>query len=202
MSDHRVGVCILGGGQSKRMGKDKMLLEYNGKKMYESTAERLSSASPCRFLSVNREHIYECLGWTSVTDRFEAGIGPLNGFGSVMEYISELPEDDPQKCDAVLFCGVDMPYFDADEAKAIIGAYRGEDVLAVYAGGRVHPANSIYSISLLPVIKKGIQNGDYRLRTLMDPELQSVGEYHSKRPECYANINTPEEAKKIEGLVL
>ena len=50
MSSYRVGICILTGGKSTRMGQDKMQISYNGKKLYEEAAERLNKGE--RLLTV------------------------------------------------------------------------------------------------------------------------------------------------------
>ena len=200
MSNYRVGICILTGGRSTRMGQDKMQLSYNGKKMYEEAAERLNKVAPYRFLSVNGQSINEYPEWICVKDQVE-GLGPIGGISSVLEYINALSEDDAYKCDAVLFCAGDMPYFDAKEATSIIEGYSGEDMMVVHAKGDVQPLASVFAVSFLPTIKEEIQNGNYKLRRIIE-KAEKIGKYDSENSECYANINTPLEAESVKGIKL
>ena len=41
MSEHNILGAILAGGQSKRMGKDKIFLEFNNKKLIEHTIDKV-----------------------------------------------------------------------------------------------------------------------------------------------------------------
>ena len=41
MSEHNILAAILAGGQSKRMGKDKLFLELNNKKLIEHTIDKV-----------------------------------------------------------------------------------------------------------------------------------------------------------------
>ena len=41
MSEHNILGVILAGGQSKRMGKDKLFLELNNKKLIEHTIDKV-----------------------------------------------------------------------------------------------------------------------------------------------------------------
>ena len=41
MNEHNIVGAILAGGQSKRMGKDKLFLELNNKKLIEHTIEKV-----------------------------------------------------------------------------------------------------------------------------------------------------------------
>ena len=41
MSEHNILGAILAGGQSRRMGKDKLFLELNNKKLIEHTIEKV-----------------------------------------------------------------------------------------------------------------------------------------------------------------
>jgi len=41
MSEHNILGAILAGGQSKRMGKDKLFLEFNNKKLIEHTIDKV-----------------------------------------------------------------------------------------------------------------------------------------------------------------
>jgi len=45
MSEHNILGAILAGGQSKRMGKDKLFLEINNKKLIEHTIDKVKKYS-------------------------------------------------------------------------------------------------------------------------------------------------------------
>ncbi len=195
MNNYRIGVCLMTGGKSSRMGKNKATLIYRGVKMYEYLAEEFSKLAIPKFISVSKMHQYECKDFISIPDKYDE-IGPIGGISSVLEYISLLDSNHPAKCDAVLFSAVDMPYFNSIESKAIIERYTGEDVLMVYSNSQFQPLNSIYSTSALILIHDLIQNRQYKLSNIASSSLHTA-KYETRNPECYVNINTRKEASNI-----
>ena len=60
MSEHNILGAILAGGQSRRMGKDKLFLELNNKKLIEHTIEKVK-----KYL----KQVIICLLYTSPSPR-------------------------------------------------------------------------------------------------------------------------------------
>jgi len=52
MSEHYILGAILAGGQSKRMGKDKLFLELNNKKLIEHTLDKVKKYLKKIFLKI------------------------------------------------------------------------------------------------------------------------------------------------------
>ncbi len=188
-----VGVCILTGGASSRMGQPKADLmirsaEY-GEETFLSRMIRELSFCPTRFLSVNSSQNYSVQGYTAVRDCYE-GIGPMGGIYSVLEYAGL-----NKMCDAVLFVPCDMPMFTQEDARILIDAYAGEDVLFTVNDGREQPLCAIYSVNCLPIIRKLIDEENYRLRDIIS--AANAKGTDSIQASHLVNVNNKEEYDRI-----
>jgi len=56
MNEHNILGAILAGGQSKRMGKDKLFLEINNKKLIEHTIDKVKKYLKEVIIITNRDN--------------------------------------------------------------------------------------------------------------------------------------------------
>lgn len=185
---YKTAVAILVGGHSSRMGrpKENIVIEGDGRtfleKICDETDECAGDLVLGRYLSVRKGQDIYGEGYTVVEDICD-DIGPLGGIISVLKTALE------DGYDAVLFLACDMPYYDKDEMRGIISAYRGEDILWARTGGKdIQPLAGIYSTGMLDRALKQANKENYRLRCL--GEGARTGYYDSKYPGKYRNINS------------
>lgn len=133
---------VLAGGESRRMGRDKALLERSGRSQLEYLYSLVDAFADRTFISARASQSAESQRsrYPQIIDRYE-GIGPVAGILSAME---EYPGVD------WLVVACDLPNVDADTVGHLLAkrsttqpftAYRSshddlpEPLCAVYAGG-------------------------------------------------------------------
>ena len=175
-----VGVCILAGGLSSRMGQDKaiMVIPSEEKTLLEQVSITLGSFEE-KMISV-REKYYELPGYKQVVDLVDR-IGPLGGIYSALSTCDS---------DALLIVACDMPFFSSECAEQLVSKYKKEtcDILLCESEKGIEPLAGIYGKSCLPQIEKKIHNRDYRIRSLFE-ECQ-VATMKVDGTSLVTNINT------------
>ena len=131
---------ILAAGESKRMGKPKLLLPFGEKTMIETVIDRVIQSNVERILVVlgsNREKIEKKIGnlplEIAVNPDFKEGM-----LSSVQRGLEVLPEE----AQAVLVFLGDQPSIPSEVIDSVIDAFRKTGkgiVLPVYKGERGHP---------------------------------------------------------------
>ena len=95
-----LGVAILAGGKSTRMGTDKGLVHLNGVALIHRIASQILVITPNIFVVTNRLDEYRKFGYPMVADVYP-DIGPLGGLYTALNY-------DKHEYTMVLSC--DMPF--------------------------------------------------------------------------------------------
>jgi len=194
LKDMSVAGCVLAGGQSRRMGTDKALLEFEGKPLIACALERLSGFSEI-FVSAAAAESYAFTGARIVPDE-HPGMGPLGGF------ISALRAADS---DYVCFRPVDAPLIPAELHYLIAGACLGKDAAVPTVNGFAEPLLACLSKTALTVLEELASGKNYKAGdafplletayvTLENPDIFSAfGE-----PSAYlVNANDPDTFAKL-----
>ncbi len=174
-----IGIAILAGGKSTRMGQNKtLLLTDKGVTFLDRMMDEFAGFE-YKYLSSNdcREDI--CKGYSVIRDCYK-DIGPMGGIFSVLKQT---------ECDAVLVAAADMPLYNPDEALKIIDIYNGEDILAAkHSDGKYQMLASIYSKGCIERMEEMITAGEYKLMRLMD--CVDSKDFIITNEIAYTNINT------------
>ncbi len=131
--------AVLCGGQSRRMGTDKAVVEVDGVAMAERVASTLEAAG-CRpvVLVGGDVALLERFGRPTIADGWP-GEGPLGGVLTALEAVGS---------DGVVVVACDLPWLDVDTVRAVVGAGVAAappvDV-AVATTGRLEPALAWWS---------------------------------------------------------
>lgn len=173
---------ILTGGQSRRMGRDKALLDFKGLPMNLALARKYESLGPVAF-SVDREGRFPKGEYQELVDIFP-GQGPLNGLISAFAKSEE---------DIVLLTATDMPGGTVEAAQKLLAAL-GEHDACIYQG---EPLFGIYRRSCLPAALRCLEEGKRSFRDL----FAQIDVLRLERPgeELFQNLNTPEEYEAYQG---
>ena len=177
---------ILTGGKSRRMGKDKALLEAQGGTMSLMLAERYSSVLGEVVFSVDRPGRFDCGAFPQLPDAFP-GKGPMNGLYSAFHATKE---------ELVFLTATDMPCGDPTLAKKLTGCIGGGDICTILRrNGHVEPLFSVYHRRCLSMVETCLNGGTYSLLQLFRslsvqavPE-ESLLEWDVAR--ILTNVNTP-----------
>ena len=184
-------VSILCGGKSTRMGRDKALLDWNGKPLLQHIAGSFSSCSDL-FLSVRDEHQYTDFPYRKVCDQV-MGSGPLAGLCASLQAAVH---------DILFITTCDAPLVDAAAAGALVCALKEHDcAVPVSEQSRIHPLIAVYRKSVLPAALDHLKMNDLRIRSLLR-DLDTFYYPAENLPSgelTLANLNTPEEAEKLRN---
>ena len=190
--------CVIAGGQSRRMGRDKRFLTLNGKTLIQRTLKVLESlfedvivvlATPVRDFEVGEHRVVYDL----IPD-----CGSLGGLYTGLTHA---------RCARVFATAGDMPFLSADVIRYLIRRDQAADVVGVRLESGLQPMHAVYSKGCLPVLQDMATSRHLRIQDLFLDERLHVSivpeqEIAGMDPDLlsFRNINTPEEYAVAKAL--
>ena len=186
--------AVLIGGQSARMGRDKLLLELAGQTLIDRVLEALSEIFPEVILVGKPRPGLEARA--EIHPDLAPGLGPISGIYTALRLLRK----------PVFVCAGDMPFLNAGLIRYQIRLLKGADAVVPKPGGRYEPLHAVYAPTCLPAVERLIRTGKKRpvqffdriqLREIRDRELNRLD------PErlSFFNINTGGDFKKAEEII-
>lgn len=188
---------ILAGGQSRRMGTDKALLELQGKPLIQWAVEALSKVCDHVLIVTNSPSQYSFLGVEMVGDLL-LGRGALAGIHAGLFFC---------KGERAFVAGCDMPLLSPDLIQHMARLPGQWDVVVPKVGEFLEPLHALYSKRCLGFLERLLMGGARRILDLyplvrvrvfqekemrhLDPDLRSL-----------MNVNTPEDLELLRSLVI
>jgi len=193
--------CLLSGGESRRMGRDKALLPHpQGGCWLERTLRLLAELeAPITVLSRHSQHL-ELARALGSGRGCEAGItavaepppwqGPLRALLTLMQRHAG---------ERLLLCPVDMPWLDAASLRALTAAAAGaaaddaaDTILLAHDGTRLQPLLGIYPATAArrQRLRATLAGGELGLQRWLAGERWRALPLEAR---ALANVNTPEE---------
>ena len=200
MSEHNILGAILAGGQSKRMGKDKLFLKFNNKKLIEHTIDKVKKYLNQVIIITNQNNEFFLKNnLTTVKDCIEGQLGPLVGILTAMKWAKE----NSKEYSWVATFPCDTPFFPEDIIKSFIEESEKKESLLLSASshGRKHNIFGLWSLDLYDKLKNDLVNK--KIRKVQDwTEKNKIKnlEFKFKDYDPFFNINTKEDlefAKKL-----
>jgi len=200
MSEHNILGAILAGGQSKRMGKDKLFLELNNKKLIEHTIDKVKKYLKEVIIITNQDNEYFSKNnLITVKDCIEGQLGPLVGILTAMKWAKE----NLTKCSWIATFPCDTPFFPESIIRSFIKESEKKESLILCASshGRKHNIFGLWSLDLYDKLKDDLMNK--KVRKVQDwTEKNKIKnlEFEFKDYDPFFNINTKEDlefAKKL-----
>jgi molybdenum cofactor guanylyltransferase len=194
---YNLSAAILAGGQSRRMGQDKALLEVEGRSLIEYVLDVANEIADETIIVASDRPEYERFGCRVVPDKF-----PQSGsLGGIYTALSESAND---FC-LVLAC--DMPFVSKGLLEVMAEAPRNYDVLVPSLaadrsdqGGQetLETLHAIYSKSCMPAIERQLNAGVFKVIGFfseVDVHKISADDIARHDPHLlsFFNANTPEE---------
>lgn len=176
---------ILAGGQASRMGgQDKGLVQLNDKPLIEHVIERLSSQTSQILINANRNlDTYQQYGEV-FRDQFEEFPGPMGGIHAGLVNA---------KTDWVGFVPCDSPLISDDIVERFCREVNDEtEILVAHDGDHQQPVFTLYHKSVLERLTAFLERGDRKIILLYN-ECNTKYVDFSDSPQCFVNLNTPEE---------
>ena len=200
MSEHNILGTILAGGQSKRMGKDKLFLELNNKKLIEYTLDKVKKYLKKIIIITNQDNKFFLENnLITVKDCIEGQLGPLVGILTAMKWAKE----NLKKCSWIATFPCDTPFFPESIIKSFIEESKKKEslILSASSHGRKHNIFGLWSLDLYDKLKDDLINK--KVRKVQDwTEKNKIKnlEFEFKDYDPFFNINTKEDlefAKKL-----
>ena len=200
MSEHNILGVILAGGQSKRMGKDKLFLELNNKKLIEHTIDKVKKNLKKFIVITNQNNeFFSQNNLTIVKDCIQGQLGPLVGILSGMKWAKE--NSDKYSWIATFPC--DTPFFPESVIKSFIEESEKKEslILCATSHGRKHNIFGLWSLDLYDKLKNDLVNK--KIRKVQDwtkkNKIKNL-EFKFKNYDPFFNINTEEDLKFAKKL--
>ncbi|MCG9552437.1 molybdenum cofactor guanylyltransferase MobA [Vibrio sp. Isolate32] len=183
---------ILAGGQASRMGgKDKGLVELNGSPLIQYVINKLSQQDVSITINANRNlDSYQAFA-PVVSDSFPDYPGPLGGIHAGLKNANT---------DWVGFVPCDSPQISDDLVERFCSAVKEDsDILVAHDGKFKQPVFTLFHKRVLPKLESFLERGDRKIILLYK---ECVTEYvdFSDSPNCFVNLNTPEELTQFGTL--
>ena len=185
---------ILVGGKSSRFGRDKALVEMDGRPLAVRLAEIVSTAAGSATL-VGSPKKYGILGFRVIPDSL-ADFGPLAGLLAALD-------DSESGWNLVTAC--DMPNLTEAFVRFLLEEARRSNadiVLPQDAEGRAEPLCAAYSLSCREAIRAAVERGVHKMTdAFTDLRVRHLlpGDYAEFDPDgrLFANVNTPEDWRRL-----
>ena len=182
-----VTFAVLAGGKSSRLGRDKLLLELDGRTLLQRAVGLGQRLCPETLILSNRTDEFASLGVRVAPDNVP-GAGPLAGIEAALRAASHA---------WVLVVAADMPNL-TEEFLSEFGSERGNAEIVAYfnARGRVEPCCALYHTSLAERATGLLQQENRRVSALFDLARTQI-RLCPDNPALFDNINYPEDWDRL-----
>ena len=155
----QVSGCVLAGGQSRRMGRDKAMLAYRGRPLVEHALGLVREAGCVPVvIAGSRGDLRE---YAPVVEDLHPGCGPLSGIGAALAAAAG---------DSVAFLAVDVPLVPPGLLRLLVerAERTGALVTMPVAGGQAQPLCAVYRRELLGGVTAALEAGDYKVMRVLE----------------------------------
>ncbi len=200
MSEDNILAAILAGGQSKRMGKDKLFLELNNKKLIEHTIDKVKKYLKEVIIVTSQENeFFSKNNLITVKDCIKGQLGPLVGILTAMKWAKE----NLTNCSWIATFPCDTPFFPESIIKDFIKESKKRESLILCASshGRKHNIFGLWSLDLYDKLRDDLINS--KIRKVQDwTEKNKIKnlEFKFKDYDPFFNINTLDDLKFAKKL--
>ncbi len=187
-----VAGVILAGGESRRMGRNKALMEVNGETIIETAYRRMAELFDEVLLVTNSPEAYDFIPCRKVADTFP-GKGPLGGIHAALSSCT---------AERAFVTACDMPDLNLHLIRELSSMSGGVDVVIPETPAGLEPLHAVYDKSCLPKMEQMLRAGERRLLSFIDlAEIRVVphGQINDLDPDysSFRNINTPEDYRQL-----
>ncbi|MFZ7101684.1 MAG: molybdenum cofactor guanylyltransferase [Peptococcaceae bacterium] len=177
-----LGLIILAGGKSSRMGMDKALLELGELTLIERIVNKgRTYGFPEIIVVANETEKYSLHGVKMVKDRYE-GYGPLAGIHSGLKS-SGFAYNFVMPCD--------MPFFSFEIIDKLKTHQEGYQVIVPTMAEKFQPLAALYSRECIPYIEYLLEKNISKISRLY--ELVPTCHVELEEDSNFFNVNTPED---------
>lgn len=183
-----VSAVVLAGGQSRRMGRDKALIDYQGRPIIAHVIDTLRALSDDIVVVSNRLDLYAPFGARVVPD-YEPPCGPLGGIAAGLQ---------AALCSLAVVVACDMPFLNVTLLRWLLDLAAGYDAVVPKTADEFEPLHAVYRRECHDPIVRRLERGerrvisffaDVRLRPVLEPEWRAL----DPAGRSLVNLNTPDD---------
>jgi molybdopterin-guanine dinucleotide biosynthesis protein A len=183
-----VSAIIQAGGQSRRMGRDKALIDYQGRPILAHVIDTLRQLSDDVLVVSNRSDVYGPFGARIVPD-YDPPAGPLGGLAAGLAAMR-------RELAVVVAC--DMPFLNLDLFRFLIERAADFDAVVPMTGDQYEPLHAVYRRTCLTAIQRRLANDERRVISFFqDVRLLAIPEAEWRVVDpagrSLSNLNTPDD---------
>lgn len=175
-----ISAAIMAGGRSRRLGRNKALLEINNCTILERVMNRVSPFVRKTMVITNSPEEYCHLDIETARD-IRPGCGPLSGIHAALTLAAS---------DYVLVMSCDIPLVGSEQIRQLISACRGHDI-TIFKHKNFEPLCAVYRQTCLAALEELIDHREYRIIDLfptLDVKVLRVAD-----ADMFRSINTRED---------
>jgi molybdopterin-guanine dinucleotide biosynthesis protein A len=182
--------AILTGGTSRRLGRDKVLLPYQGKPLVLHIYSILKDLFPKIFLIGHPRPELEALGLACFPDRIP-GKGALGGLYTALNIAA---------AKYVFVAAADMPFLTADLISGILSYRHDADAVIPKGPAGPEPLCAVYSTSCIRTIEHNLGKGSLKIISALEGLTIRFPEIEPDKgiPDPFFNINYPEDLEALD----
>lgn len=183
---------ILAGGESRRMGRDKLTLSFGASSLLAAVTDRFKGVFDTVYLSVKEPDKYPEIRIPRLVDIY-AGCGPMGGLHAGLLKTGD---------DGVFLTAADLPFADPLAALRIMELSGDSDIcITTDSAERYEPLFGYYKKKVLPHVEHALSSGNYKIASLFEKvrlrivSKEELGPFW--REELLLNINYPEDYERL-----
>jgi molybdopterin-guanine dinucleotide biosynthesis protein A len=181
----QITAIILAGGKSKRMGRDKALLDIEGKSLLERSISLCEIVCNKILISSNNS-IHSNFGYPVISDEIP-NCGPIGGIYSCLK-----------KSDTNwnFVISVDAAFVESGFIEFLISVIENVDAVVPFSEKGKEPLIALYNKSSLPVMEEKLAIGDFKMHNLLNAintKFVDAQNWIDKYPSVFKNLNYPKD---------
>jgi molybdopterin-guanine dinucleotide biosynthesis protein len=186
ISKNNISGCVLAGGLSRRMGKDKAWLKLYGKPLIQHTLDMLGSNVATILLSANHNlDLYKSLNLHIVSDEEPGYQGPLMGLLSALRAIDT---------EWLVFAPCDLPHLPTDTVERLVLAQIESNAHLIIATDqmRIQPLVGLVNKSLINSLENFLLSGERKVESWISSQIHAKACFGDAL-NAFSNINTKDD---------
>jgi molybdopterin-guanine dinucleotide biosynthesis protein A len=185
----RLPLLVLAGGHSRRMGRDKATIRWEGRPLLLRVIERLAPLSESVVVSARPDQDLPPGDYLRVDDR-RPGEGPLAGLA---EGLRVAGRENARR--SVLVSACDYPFADPALYRALLDAATDASAVVPRVAGRSHPLAAVWRADAAAACERCLARGERRVRAALEAldarEIDMDGREDFDAERALLNVNDP-----------
>ena len=177
---------ILAGGQSRRLGRNKALVEVKGQTIIEKVVSAVPAKKENVKIVTSSFQTFRFLKLEMISD-IHPGLGPIGGVHAGLV---------DSAFDFNFFLACDLPLISTEVIQLVLDSHSGQDVFGVRTKKGLEPLCALYSKNCISTIDNQMKIKDYSLHSLLETIPSEFIEMENSN--LLFNMNTKQDLEDLK----